>query len=47
VRRAIDFHEGDKMNEKALKALIRAALALNFGASRAAPNRSQKRPKRG
>jgi hypothetical protein len=29
VRRAIDFHEGDKVNEKALKALIRAALALN------------------
>jgi hypothetical protein len=29
VRRAIDFHEGDKIDEKALKALIRAALALN------------------
>jgi len=29
VRRAIDFREGDKVNEKALKALIRAALALN------------------
>lgn len=29
VRRAIDFHEGDKLNEKALKALIRAAAALN------------------
>jgi len=29
VRRAIDFHEGDKVNEKALKALIRAAVALN------------------
>ncbi len=29
VRRAIDFHEGGKMNEKALKALIRAAIALN------------------
>jgi len=29
VRRAIDFHEGDKPNEKALKALIRAAVALN------------------
>jgi hypothetical protein len=28
-RRAIDFHEGDKVNEKALKALIRAAVALN------------------
>jgi hypothetical protein len=29
VRRAIDFHEGDKLNEKALKTLIRAAVALN------------------
>jgi hypothetical protein len=29
VRRAIDFHEGDKLNEKALKALIRAAVDLN------------------
>ena len=29
VRRAIDFHEGDKVNKTALKALIRAAVALN------------------
>jgi hypothetical protein len=29
VRRAIDFHEGDKIDEKALKALVRAAVALN------------------
>ena len=29
VRRAIDFHEGDKVNVKALKALIRSAVALN------------------
>jgi hypothetical protein len=29
VRRAIDFHEGDKLDEEALKALIRAAVALN------------------
>ncbi len=29
ARRAIDFHEGDKVNEKALKTLIRAAVALN------------------
>jgi hypothetical protein len=29
VRRAIDFHEGDKINEKAFKALIRAAIELN------------------
>jgi len=29
TRRAIDFHEGDKLDEKAFKALIRAAVALN------------------
>src|SRR6201994_2432415 len=29
TRRAIDFHEGDKIDEKALKALIRAAATLN------------------
>jgi hypothetical protein len=29
ARRAIDFHEGDTLDEKALKALIRAAVALN------------------
>lgn len=29
VRRAIDFHEGDTVDEVALKALIRAAIALN------------------
>ena len=29
TRRAIDFREGEKMNEKALKALFRAAVALN------------------
>jgi hypothetical protein len=29
TRRAIDFHEGEKIDKKALKALIRAAVALN------------------
>ena len=29
TRRAIDFHEGDKIDEKALKALVRAAVNLN------------------
>src|SRR6202046_617294 len=29
TRRAIDIHEGDKIDEKALKALIRAAVTLN------------------
>jgi hypothetical protein len=34
VRRAIDFHEGDTLDEKALKALIRAAVALNKSSAR-------------
>ena len=34
TRRAIDFHEGDKIDEKALKALIRAAVALNTAKKR-------------
>ncbi len=46
TRRAIDFHEGDKINEKALQALIRAAVALNTSArATARPVRSRKRPK--
>ena len=39
TRRAIDFHESDRMDEEALKALIRAAVALNTSA------RAKKRPK--
>jgi hypothetical protein len=34
VRRAIDFHEGDTLNETALKALIREAVALNTSAGK-------------
>ena len=46
TRRAIDFREGDTINEKALMALIRAAVALNTSArATARPVRSQKRPK--
>ena len=40
VRRAIDIHEGDKIDEKALKALIRAAVALNT-----ATRTARKKPK--
>jgi hypothetical protein len=40
VRRAIDIHEGEKVNEKALKALIRAAVALNLEGK----SRSKSRP---
>ena len=46
LRRAIDIHEGDKIDEKALKALIRAAVALNISVrTKAGPVRSRKRPK--
>jgi hypothetical protein len=46
TRRAIDFHEGDKIDEKALKALIRAAVALNTSVrATARPVRSQKKSK--
>ena len=31
VRRAIDIHEGDKLDERAFKALIRSAVSLNTG----------------
>ena len=41
VRRAIDIHEGEKIDAPALKALIRAAVALNVSGRKAAP------PKRG
>jgi hypothetical protein len=44
TRRALDIHEGDKIDEEALKALIRAAVALNISA-RARPVRSRKTPK--
>ena len=37
TRRAIDFHDGDKINEKALKALIRAAVALNTSSRATSP----------
>ncbi len=48
TRRAIDFHEGDKLDEKALKALIRAAVALNTSVrATARPVRAQKRPSGG
>ena len=46
TRRAIDFHEGDKIDAKALKALIRAAVALNTSKQATArPVRSRKGPK--
>jgi hypothetical protein len=43
VRRAIDIHEGDKVDEAALKDLIRAAVALNLDLK--AKTKSQPKPK--
>jgi len=41
IRRAIDIHEGDKVDEAALKDLIRAAVALNLeGKSKPRPRRA-------
>ena len=45
TRRAIDFHEGERIDEKALKALIRAAAALNTSVrATTRPVRPQKKP---
>jgi hypothetical protein len=45
VRRAIDIHEGEKINEAALKDLIRAAVALNLkGKSKPTPRRASRKP---
>jgi len=46
TRRAVDIHEGDKIDEKALKALIRAAVSRNTSKrATAGAVRSQKKPK--
>jgi hypothetical protein len=45
TRRAIDIHEGDRIDERALQALIRAAVALNMSVrATAGPVRSRNRP---
>jgi hypothetical protein len=44
VRRAIDIHEGDKLDEAALKALIRAAVALNLKGNKPKPRRASSKP---
>jgi len=48
VRRAIDIHEGDTIDEAALTALVRAAVALNLGQGSSKPRRaaSETRPPR-
>jgi len=45
VRRAIDIHEGDKVDEAALKDLIRAAVALNLKAKSEKKNKPKPRRK--
>ena len=45
IRRAIDFHEGDRIDEKALKALFRGGGAEYVAPATARPVRSQKRSK--
>jgi hypothetical protein len=42
TRRAIDIHEGDRVDESALKGLVRAAVARNVSARAARPARSKK-----
>jgi hypothetical protein len=46
VRRAIDIHEGEKINETAFKALIRAAVALNAESKTAKTSKKAKTPKK-
>jgi hypothetical protein len=42
TRRAIDIHEGEKVDARAFKALIRAAVALNESGGKAKPKRAKK-----
>jgi hypothetical protein len=44
TRRAIDFREGEKINEKALKALVQAAVALNTATVKSKPKRAARKP---
>ena len=44
TRRAIDLHQGDTIDEKGLKALIRAAVALNKSATRTAAGARSRKP---
>src|SRR5207249_10054059 len=41
VRRAIDIHEGERVDATAFKALIRAAVALNISGAKAKPRRAK------
>ncbi len=45
TRRAIDFHEGDRIDEAALQALIRAAVAMNTARAAARPAGTRNKPR--
>jgi hypothetical protein len=45
VRRAIDMHEGEKINEAALKEIIRAAVALNLSGKNKPKGKSKSKPR--
>ena len=47
VRRAIDFHEGDKVDEAGLKALVREAVALNESTAKAKAKPAKKAAPKG
>jgi hypothetical protein len=46
VRRAIDIHEGNKIDERALKDLIRAAVALNLQGKNNAKTKAKPKPRK-
>jgi hypothetical protein len=43
TRRAIDLHQGEKIDARALKALVRAAVALNVAGRKAPPSKPRKK----
>jgi hypothetical protein len=47
TRRAIDFHEGEKINERALKTLVRAAVTLNKSRAQSRADKRRVAPRSG
>jgi len=47
TRRAIDFHEGEKINERALKTLVRAAVTLNKSKAQSRADKRRVAPRSG
>jgi hypothetical protein len=46
IRRAIDIHENEKINESALKALIREAVSLNLSVKSSSKSKPKSKPKK-